>query len=87
MRTEYETKWFESWLKTLRTTGTNGFESVRSLHVPFFDCFNQSRHGPINGDIGLVQDCPGLTDVRLGFHVTRRTYFSSMPYALGNGAL
>jgi len=78
MQTGAQSLWFRRWLESLRIANTDGFESVRSLHFPFFDCFDCSKYGNANRDMELMLDCPGLTHVRLKLDRHRRNPYANM---------
>ncbi|KAK3063815.1 hypothetical protein LTS18_012539 [Coniosporium uncinatum] len=78
MQTGAQSNRFRGWLESLQVANTDGFESVRSLQFPLFDCFDRSKYGDMNPDMKLMVDCPGLTHVRFKLDNLRRTLYANM---------
>jgi hypothetical protein len=51
-----------------------GYETIRSIHFAFFDCFPGTMKFAQNADLELAVRCTGLHTVKLTFHMSRLTY-------------
>jgi hypothetical protein len=50
-------------------TVSRGFETIRSIHFAFFDCFPNGY--PQNADLELAIKCTGLHTIKITFHLSR----------------
>ncbi|KAH7081247.1 hypothetical protein BKA63DRAFT_599618 [Paraphoma chrysanthemicola] len=62
-----DNRFLDGFLQTVK----KGYESVRSIHFAFFDCFRADF--PENADLELAVRCTGIRTIRITFHTSRLT--------------